>query len=147
MPDMSVSAPAAITSARWKPRLAAVVSAVAAALAVWVLAELVLGVDLRSPAVGSRAGAPIEPGWIALVSAVVSLAGWALLVILEKLISRARTVWTITAAVVFALSLAAPWQGTGISAGNRLLLTLMHVVIAAVLIPVLALTCDERRGT
>lgn len=143
---MSVSAEdqSATGSTAVKPRLIAVVSAVVGALVVWAIAEFVFGVDLHSPAMGSQPPQPISAGWVALLSVVVSFLGWGVLVLLEKFTSRARTVWTVLAVVVFLVSLSGPWSGPGITIANRLLLMLIHVVVAALLIPQLSRTSANK---
>lgn len=133
-----------LTVTHWKSRLTAVAAAVLGGLAVWVLATVALGGAPRSPAVGSTASQPIAAPWVATVVAGVSLAAWALLAVLERFVARPRTVWTIVAGAVFVLSLAAPWQGAGISTANRIMLTLMHLTVAALLIPLLARTSEQQ---
>lgn len=132
------------TAALWKPRLFAVVATVVAAVLAWVLAEFAFGVDLHSPGMGSQPSQPISGAWVAIVAAVVSLVGWAALSIMERVSSRARTWWTVLAVVVFALSLTGPWSGPGITTANRLLLMLIHLVVAAVLIPLLSRTSANK---
>lgn len=121
---MSVSAEwrSGAAGAAVKPRLVAVVSAVVGALVVWALAEFAFGVDLHSPAMGSQPPQPITAGWVALVAGAVSLLGWGVLALLERLTSRGRTVWTVLAVVVLLVSLGGPWSGPGITIANRLLL-------------------------
>src|SRR5207302_1082730 len=87
---MSISA---TTQGRpWPARLTAVAAAVLVALAIWVLAELVLGIRLRAPE-GFGASGDIDALNVATVSALASLAAWGSLAILERLIPRAHQVW------------------------------------------------------
>lgn len=143
---MSVSAEwrSGAAGAAVMPRLVAVVSTVVGALVAWVLAEYAFGVDLHSPAMGSQPPQPISAGWVAIVAGVASLLGWGVLALLERLTSRARTVWTVLAVVVFLVSLSGPWSGPGITVANRLLLMLIHVVVAGLLIPQLSCTSAGR---
>lgn len=127
-----------------KSRALAVIATVLSALALWLLARLVL--DLRAPAIGAAPPAPIPTLWVALVVTGVSVAAWALLAVLERLVRRPRTVWLTIATLIFAASLAAPWQGTGVTTPNRIALTLMHVLVAALLIPLLGRTARARRS-
>lgn len=124
-------------------RLAAVGSAVPAALLVWAAFELIGGVDLRAPAPGG-AGETHDVGALTVVlpSLLASLAGWALLAVLEGRIRRARATWTIVALAVLLLSLAGPVTATGITTANQLALASMHLAVAAVLIPLLARTSE-----
>jgi len=131
-------------------RLRGVIAAALAAVAGWILIEVLGGVDLRAPAFdGSGAGQDVGLVAAVLTSLVASLAAWLLLAVSERhLTSRARTVWTILAMAGFVVSLGGPMSGTGIDATDRALLGVLHVIVAAVLIPLLYLTAaapDEKR--
>ena len=136
---MTTASPGAPTSTAQlrKKRLVAVAAASLAPLAVWAVVEGGFGTDLRAPASGN--GPPTDIGWAAVVAAaaVASLAAWGLLGVLERFTRRARIVWAAVAVVVLVMSLAGALGGTGITTGNRMILVLMHVVVAAVLIPLL----------
>lgn len=131
------SADVARTPRGWKRRLVVVAGAVVAAVAVYLVATLIAGQDLRGPAMNDRAPAEITVGAVLAASAFVSLLGWALLALLERFTARARTIWTIVALVVLLVSLGGPLTGTGVSTGNRVGLVLLHLAVAAVLIPLL----------
>jgi hypothetical protein len=60
------------------------------------------------------------------------LVGWAWLAVLERTVRRPRLVWTVTAVVVFVLSLGGPAGGTDV--GAVLALFCLHLVVAAVLV-------------
>ena len=133
---------------RRKARLIAVGAAVFMALAIWLVAEQAFGIHLRAPE-GFGASGDIDALNVALVTAVLSLAGWGLLALLERLTSHARTVWVAIAVPALLLSLLTPLSGTGVSAANRVVLVLMHVTVGAVLIPALYSTSPTghaRRG-
>lgn len=133
------------TSSRRQSRMTAVGGAVGAALAVWVLAEGALGIDLQQPAFETaQKTQDIGPALVAVTSAFGALAGWALLAGLERLTARARGAWTAIAVLTLVGSLGAPLSGTGISDENRLMLVLMHVAVAAVVIPALYRTSPSR---
>ena len=127
---------------RTRSRALAVLGAVVAALTVWTVAGPVLGIDLQ---VQRRPGQleAVNVGAVLGSSLVASLAGWATLAVLERLTRRTRTVWTILALAVLALSMVGPLAG-GVTAGAKAALALMHLVVAAVLVPVLARTSDAR---
>lgn len=116
-------------------RLSTVAAAVAAALALWALAAYVLGLEIRTPAMGEQAAAPLTASQVALASAVASLAGWVLLGLLERFSRHARRVWTGVALVFLVVSLGGPLTGEGIAAADRVVLAALHVVVAAVLVP------------
>lgn len=141
---MTTTAPeptaAATTKARRRTRLVAVTGAVTAALTVWAATELLLGVDLRSPAFGAQPSHDIGAANVAVAATAASLAGWVFLAVLERFTSRARAVWTVTALVVLLVSLGSPLGGEGISPANQAALVSMHLAVAAVLIPVMRRT-------
>jgi lysylphosphatidylglycerol synthetase-like protein (DUF2156 family) len=136
--------PASDPTRRRLARLAAVVAAFVATLALWALATLVFDVELLSPALPDRPSETIGPELVAGATLSASIAGWALLAFLERFVGRARTIWTTVAVVVLLASLGAPLSGTGVTAANRAVLTLLHLTVAAVLIPVFYRTSPAR---
>jgi hypothetical protein len=128
-------------------RLLAVTGAVLVALAIWTIAKLVFGMEIRTPALdGIPEPTPIGAFEVIVVSALLSLAGWALLVFLERLTIRARKLWAVIAIVALVLSLATPLLGTGITAANRVVLLLIHLSVGGVLIPTLYWSTHRRVG-
>ncbi|GAA2411695.1 hypothetical protein GCM10010191_21310 [Actinomadura vinacea] len=105
--------------------------ATAAALALWALADSIIGSGLTV-----RHGEQIGPGAVAVASLFAGLSGWALLAVLERVLSRPRRVWTFTALVVLALSLPGALGADG-AAGTAALVG-MHLIVAAVLVPGMA---------
>ena len=69
-------------------------------------------------------------------SLIASLAGWALLALLERRTPRARSIWTVVAIVVLLVSVSLPLS-IATTTGSKTVLALMHVAVAVVLIPVL----------
>lgn len=125
-------------------RLLAVAAAVVAAVAGWVLIEGPGGVDLRAPAFdGTAANQDIGLGAVVFASLVAGLAAWGLLAALERYMSRPRRIWTFLAVAGLILSLGGPMSGTGIDPTHRGLLALLHVIVAAVLIPLLYRTATQ----
>lgn len=123
----------------WRARALAVIAAALAALAVWLVTDPLLGIDLTGPtAPGSEELQSITPAMVAGGSLIAALAGWALLALLERFTARARTIWTVIALLVALLSLAGPLSILASTEANALALALMHVAVAAVLIPILA---------
>jgi hypothetical protein len=126
-------------------RLTAVASAIASALAIWMIAELALGIDLRAPAFdGSADTLPIRVQDVLLVSALLSFAGWGFIAVLERLTARARRVWLVIAIVGLVLSLGTPLSGAGVTLANRLVLMSMHLAVGGVLIPALYRSSPRR---
>ncbi|MEU7895921.1 DUF6069 family protein [Nonomuraea sp. NPDC049152] len=121
------------TGTRRRHRAIGVAATVAAAAAVWVVGEPLLGYDLVVKQPGQ---APMDLGLdaIAVVTLVASLLGWALLAGLERLTDRAAAIWTALALLVLALSFL-PLFGVESSGGSKAILALLHVAVGAVLIP------------
>src|SRR6266567_5668227 len=87
-------------------RLTALAAAMASALAIWVIAELALGIDLRAAAFdGSAETLPIRVQDVLLVSGLLSFAGWGFIALLELLTTRARRAWLVIAVAALVLSL------------------------------------------
>lgn len=139
----TTSSPAPVTSggSASARRALAVAGSALAALAVWVLAGALLGVDLRVASSGQVR--EVGAGAVLASALLSSLAGWALLALLERFSSRARTIWTSIALVVLLASLAGPLLGA-LTLGGKLALVLMHLAVAAVLVPALRRTSASR---
>ncbi|MFG2517168.1 DUF6069 family protein [Streptomyces sp. NPDC048584] len=119
-----------------KRRLTVTVLAVLAPLLVWLTTDPLLG---HHPHItDGEETLDLGAAPTAVVALLASLSAWALLATLERSgIRRARTIWTVTACAVLALSFL-PLTGDGMDAGTRTSLALMHLAVAAVLIPGLA---------
>lgn len=119
-------------SARRK-RLGVTALAVLSAALVWLVADPLLGHRLRI-ADGEQT---LHIGAVPVVSVALlaSLSAWGLLATLERFAARrARAIWTGAAGVVLAVSFL-PFIGDGMDGGTRAALALMHLAVAAVLIP------------
>ncbi|MFD7766263.1 DUF6069 family protein [Streptomyces sp. NPDC059787] len=107
--------------------------AVLAPVLVWLVTDPLLGHRLRI-ADGERT-LDIGAVPVAVVALLASLSGWGLLAALERSgARRARAVWTGIAGAVLAVSFL-PLAGDGMDGGTRAALALMHLAVAAVLIP------------
>ncbi|TDE51527.1 hypothetical protein E1295_18155 [Nonomuraea mesophila] len=112
-----------------------VVGASAAALAAWVLAVPVAGIELTA-----RMGAGVDqvgPAAVVVASLLAGLAGWALLAVLERFTARGGRIWTVVALTVLGLSLLGP-LGSAVGTAATVVLLLLHLVVGAVLVPGLA---------
>ena len=118
-----------------RTRALGVVGAVLAAAAVWTIAVPLLGVHLLIR-FGSGAPQSIGLDYVIGATVVTSLLGWAALALLERRTQRARQVWTAIAVAVVLVSLTLPLIA-GTTVATRVALALMHVAVAAVLIPTL----------
>lgn len=127
------------------PRLAAVVSAAAAAAASWAITTKVAGVHLgiRLP---HAAPSTLGLGRTVAAAAVVAAAGWGALALAERRLNRPRRSWTVAGGAVFLASLALP-LGFGTTTSATVSLVLVHLAVAAVAVPGLAVTAPARRRT
>ncbi|TMR89005.1 hypothetical protein EJK15_63060 [Nonomuraea basaltis] len=73
---------------------------------------------------------------VAGFSLSLSLLAWGVLAALEKYAKHGKTIWRILALTALAASLL-PIIGVEASAGTKIALSLMHVAVAAVLVPLL----------
>jgi hypothetical protein len=117
-----------------KKSLYAVGGAVLSTAALWIIARI-LGIDLR---VDPRNGQP--PGEIALpfaaaMALVVALLGWGTRALLGRFTRHAARVWTAVAGVVLVVSFL-PILAVGATGGTKAILALMHLAVAACLVPV-----------
>ncbi len=131
------SAPTIAGAAR--TRILGVVGAVAAAVAVWAIAVPLLGVQLLVK-FGASAPQSVGVGLVLGASLLGSLAGWGLLALLERRTAQARAIWTAIAVLAVLVSFSLPLFA-GVSTSTKVTLAVMHVAVAAVLIPVM------RRGS
>lgn len=125
---------------RLRSRAFAVAAAVLAAIVVWSVAVQLLGVDLTvrtTSGVGSTQ--TIGATSVLAVSLLASMLGWGLLAALERATPRAGTLWTVAATVVLLLSLAGPLTAA-VTTAAALSLVLLHLSLAATLIPLLRRT-------
>jgi hypothetical protein len=118
-------------------RMATVAAAALAVVAVWLVADKAAGIDLRQPAFGSGAPQALSAGFAAAVAALAALAGWGLLVPLERKSDRGASLWLRAALVALLLSLAGPLSGHGVGIGDRVALVCMHLAAALIIIPLL----------
>ena len=143
---MTVNAPAQAPPFGARPRrdqlrrrALAVALAVVAAVLVWGLAALVLGIDLTVGTGSGDAKQTVGAAAVAGSSLVAGLLGWALLALLERRTARAHTIWTAAATAVLLLSLGGPVAADA-DTSVKAVLVLLHLAVAAVLIPALRRT-------
>lgn len=106
---------------------------VLAPVLVWLVADPLLGHRLRIADGEQTLDIGAVP--VAVVALLASFAGWGLLAALERFgARRARAIWTGAGGAVLALSFL-PFIGDGMDGGTRVSLTLMHLAVAAVLVP------------
>ncbi len=110
-----------------------VAGACLAAVAVWAVAVPLLGTHLL---VRFGSGPGLEVGIASVVGAslTASVLGWGLLALLERRTDRARMIWSRIAVVTLLASLSLPLSA-GANISSKAALALMHLAVAAVLIP------------
>jgi hypothetical protein len=110
---------------------------------VWTIAVPLLGTHLFIR-FGAGAAQGIGLDYVIGMSLGASLAGWALLAVLERRSAHGRTIWTRIAVVVALASLSLPFIA-GTTTSTKAALALMHVAVAIVLIPTLRRGPSTRR--
>jgi hypothetical protein len=125
-----------------RSRALAVAGGTLAAIAAWIIEVPLLGVGL-SIRFGSGHAQTIGIGPVIGVSLAAALLGWLLIAVLGRRTSRARALWTSTALVVLAVSLALPLSAATTTAATVGLIV-MHLAVAAVLIPLMGRTARAR---
>lgn len=138
MTDQTMMANPKARRTRWLPAIAAA----AAALILWTVVDPIGGLDLTVGKPGATT--PVGAVSVAVAALVSGLAGWALLAIFERTLDRPARIWTITATIVFLLSLAVGPVG-GTDGGDKLTLAGLHLIVAAVVIPWLRASATTRR--
>lgn len=92
---------------------------------------------LTQPGFGGQAAQPLEAFVVVVASLLGGLLGWATLMVVERVLHRDRRTWLAIMSAALILSLAGPLSGTGVTAGDRLALVLLHLTVAAVVVPLL----------
>lgn len=127
-------------------RLGIVAGAAVAVLVVWLISRYAAGVNPHAPAFTGTAHPQAVPAGLAVAVAVLAaLLGWGLVVLIGRRVRRPRRMWLFSSAAVLLVSLAGPLSGHGVQGSDRLALALMHLAVAAVLIPGYAITLDSSR--
>lgn len=120
-----------------RSRALATVSATAAAAAIWLISDPLLGNHLEVERWDSGATTVVELPHVITTALLAALAGWGLLALLGKVTKRARSVWAITASAVLAVSLIGPVVSS-VDVATATTLIFMHLAVGTVLIPAYA---------
>lgn len=123
-------------------RLFVVLGSGLAALGVWAIAHGLLGTDLAVRT--GTAARPVGPVAVVVASLAAGFAGWLLRALLDR-VARGRLVWTVVATATFVVSLIGPLSG--VDGPSRAWLALLHLTVAAVLIPGLAMAGRSGAGS
>jgi Family of unknown function (DUF6069) len=136
----------ATTTAAWRIRAVATAVAVAVCVVIWLIADPIAGADMRVTPPGSDTALDVTLAAVIVNSLFACLLAWLLLLLLERITPRrASTIWTITATVVFLLSLFAPLSSDA-DGGVKVALLLMHTTVAVVIIPAFRRSAATRRA-
>jgi Family of unknown function (DUF6069) len=125
-----------------RPRALCIAGGAAAAAIAWAIEVPLLGVRL-SVRFGAMHPQTVAAGQVIGAALAAGLIGWVLLAVLDRRTPRARTVWTVTALLVLALSLLLPLTA-GTTAAAVTGLIVLHLTVGAVVIPGLARTARSR---
>ncbi|MCO6004130.1 DUF6069 family protein [Actinoallomurus purpureus] len=124
-------------------RAAAVGGAGLATSLLWLIART-LGADLRADQHNGQGPQVIGVPLILGFTLVISSLGWCALALLEHYTRRATIIWSALAISILLLSFA-PILLAGASTGTKTTLALIHLTVAAILIP--ALQRDSPKGS
>lgn len=132
----------ATLTAPWQVRALAIVDAIVLNVVILIAGRTVTG----DWPVATVNGDEQEIGIVSVIAitALAGLAAWGLLALLERVTSKAKTVWTAIAVVVFLLSLLGP-LGSGVGTSSTIVLALMHAGAAATIIPLMRRSVDSGR--
>jgi hypothetical protein len=136
----STRAVVTLPGSRRLTRTLATIGGVVAALVVWVVAKYAFDAAMQARQLGGTGPVDITAFNVIFSALLGALVGWALLAILERSVQRARTIWTWIAIAGTVLSFASPLVAQDATTGTKIALLLMHVAVAAVVIPVFART-------
>jgi len=142
--------PGSARSSHWmkgviRTRALGVLGATLAAAAVWLVAVPVLGLQLKTR-FDNQDAQDVGLGLVLIAALVGSLAGLGLLVLFEKVSTRAITIWTVVAVVVLLASLSLPLVA-GTTTPAKGALALMHIAVGSVLITTFRRGQPELRAT
>lgn len=126
-----------------RARALAAAGGVTAASVVWFAEVPLIGIHLRIRFGSGGSLQTIGIGQIIGVSLAAALLGWLLLAVLERRTSHARAVWTSAALVALVASLGLPLHAATTTSATVGLIV-MHVAVAAIVIPGLAATSRAR---
>jgi hypothetical protein len=124
----------AALKAPWQIRAMAIVDAVILNVVILLAARVITG-DWPVATVGDDEQT-IGFAPVILVTVLAGLIAWGLLALLERMTSRAATIWTAIAVVVLLLSLFGS-IGSGVGTSSKVVLTLMHLGAAATIVPLM----------
>ena|SRR5215468_4124255 len=136
------SAQVFVSRSRRRIRAFGVLATVVGALVVWTIEGPILGARMEVP----QNGTVEHITWdrVLFVSTLVSLLGWGLLTVLERVAARyARAIWTVPAVLLLLVSFYKPFFNPGVTLGTRVGLSIIHITVAAILMTVMRQTAKS----
>ncbi len=134
------SAQSSTPSSTVAPRIRAVGLATLAAAGVWTVAKLAPGIDVAAPSFDASDPVDLGLGPVVVSSLLATLVGWAVLAVLERFTIRSNAIWTGAALAFTVFSLGGPLSGSGVDVSQRIVLVLLHLVVAAVYVALIRRT-------
>lgn len=120
-----------------------VAAAAVAAMLTWLVADPILRIELEVLAAPGGTTTLVSAGSIVASAIIAGLLGWVLLAVLERRTTQAVTVWRWVAGAVALASVLAPLS-LAQNPGATVVLTLLHVVVAGILVTALPGTPQSR---
>jgi hypothetical protein len=122
----------AVRNARWRPgRVVAIAVAAAATALAWLSGRLAHVDYIVNTPIGTR---QITLALSVAATVVAGIAGWAVIAVLERYTASPKRVWIALTLVVLVLSIVPVFRTTA-NLATQLMLSALHCVAAAVLIP------------
>ncbi|HSK25105.1 MAG TPA: DUF6069 family protein [Egicoccus sp.] len=131
-----MTSPGTTARTRAPIRALAVLAAVLLPVLVWLVAVEVLGIEVSVPDGDGRRSIGLPA--VVTTAGIPAVAGWSLLVVLERFSRHAALIWTVVAVAVLLVSFA-PLAGAGMPTGTVVTFALMRLTLAGALIPGLLL--------
>jgi Family of unknown function (DUF6069) len=126
-----------------RARALCVLAGVLTAAVAWAVEVPLLGIHLNISFGAGHMQTTIVAGQVIGASLIASLLGWLLLALLERHTPRAPALWTGIALVVLAVSVAPP-LAAATTTSAAVGLVVMHLAVAATVIPAMARTARAR---
>lgn len=122
----------AVGASRNRLRLSAIVLALCATHIIWAFSYWIAGIDLVVQTGSGNATRTVGSFSVVVATAVAGLAAWGVALLLERSVSRARTLWMAVSLSALAISLLGPLSATTASAA--IVLLVMHLTAGLLLI-------------
>lgn len=121
-----------VSATRNRLRLASIVLAICATHIIWAFSHWIAGIDLHVHTGSGDATRTVGSFSVLVATFVAGFAAWGVALLLERTVSRARTVWMVVSLTVLAISLLGVLSATNASAA--IVLLAMHLTAGLLLI-------------